>query len=76
MEADQNKLDATNAKVAKAKMEPEAQHFNSVDRAAAVSLAISMKRIADAICGAPGHFGLNDSIRDAIETAIFNATRR
>lgn len=41
-----------------------------------MSLAISMKRIADVVSGTEGRYGLADSIRDAIETAILNATRK
>lgn len=43
---------------------------------ASVSLAISMKRIADAVCGGHGNSSLAEAIQFAIQEAIFNATRR
>jgi hypothetical protein len=53
-------------------MEPGLDNF-SLGNAEAVSLAISMKRIADKMCG---DTDLAWHIRDAIEMAIFHATRR
>lgn len=47
-----------------------------ISLAVSLSCAISMKRIADVISGTEDRYGISDSIRDAIETAIFNATRR
>jgi hypothetical protein len=41
-----------------------------------MSLAISMKRIADEICGTKERYGVTDSVREAIEQGIINATRR
>jgi len=57
-------------------LEEKARVFASVDRAAAVSLAISMKRIADEVCGTPMKYGVTDSVREAIEQGIIGATRR
>lgn len=44
--------------------------------AATISLAISMKRIADEICGTKESYGISQSIADAIERSILNAARR
>lgn len=60
----------------RSKLEPEADAFKEIDTIASVSLAISMKRIADEICGTPQTYGIARSIYEAIETAIVNATRR
>jgi hypothetical protein len=56
----------------RAHLEPEVEGM-PVSMATEISIAISMKRIADKMCGDPD---LAWHIRDAIETAIFNATRR
>lgn len=47
-----------------------------VMEAANLSLAISMKRIADEICGTTERYGLCQNIGDTIERSIINATRR
>jgi hypothetical protein len=68
-------------------LEEKARVFTSVDRAAAVSLAISMKRIADQFCGVPYNYepgadnsknqmGVVDGVMHAIEQGIIGATRR
>lgn len=47
-----------------------------VEMAASISLSISMRRIADEICGTKERYGVTDSVREAIEQGIINATRR
>lgn len=47
-----------------------------VHGSALVSIAISLKRIADAIEGTPEKLGIVDGISQAIEYGINNATRR
>lgn len=44
--------------------------------AAPVSIAISLKRIADALCGSAASAGVVDGISQAITEGIFNASRR
>ena len=46
------------------KLEPEARPCSSVQEAAALSLAISMKRIADAVCGDDKNSGIAQAIWD------------
>ncbi len=57
------------------RMEPGVAEIPT-ELAATVSVAISMKRIADEICGTKEKYGITDSVREAIEQAIINATRR
>lgn len=59
----------------RAALEPQTK-FSSIKEAAAISLAISMKRIADEICGTPERYGICQTIGDTIERSIINATRR
>lgn len=51
-------LDRTCAKVAKSMMEPDAQGFD-LEPAAMASIAISLKRIADFLCGGKDHEGID-----------------
>lgn len=57
------------------RMEPEVAGLPVV-LAPEISIAISMKRIADAICGGSASAGIADSISQAISEGIFNAARK
>lgn len=43
---------------------------------AAFSIAVSLKRVADAICGDADHLGLVDGIIEAIDGALLKASQR
>lgn len=67
-------------------LEPEAGNIAStiarevggdaVDGIALMSIAVSLKRIADAIEGTPSKMGLADTIGQAIGDGIFGASQR
>lgn len=56
-------------------MEPASQDA-FIDQMPHLSMAISLKRIADAICGGSSSAGIADAISQAISEGIYNATRR
>ena len=54
----------------------QVRHPNDSTEVAIVSIAISLRRIADVICGDKDHMDLSSTIGNAIEQAILSATRR
>lgn len=52
------------------------QQQGSASTMAMLSIAVSMKRIADTVAGGPDRQSLADAIQFAITEAIYNATRK